>query len=663
MYCFVFPDDSLDGVCIITALKLPSVERTETLEIQFINLDDVLSCTPDLEKESLTFPQTEMDNDTGHHTDTNTNDEETYQAPNGPGMLDGDIESHDEHVGNVQTAAEDAFHSLKQCSIQLERLEMPLPAQSRPVRQNRGLRMKKILMEEKRGLREKALPSSKKAKSSDRSPRKILDNKGSGSFRKDTSYMAPLSNGSDDDSWSFYSDESSRDNSSIPSMSDSWSYYSDDSASIASLGSSSAEDGSFSNLNEDPSYTVPNNVTATSTKPSLSHATAIMPKNTVKIQCFICKQHLTTSLIKHMKTHFPTGDYACPRCDRRFRLFSSFKNHTYRSCFECNKQQVDPRQPSNAGVLFNCDKCQETFRYKISLDKHKLTHNELYCSVCRKVLRDAETLERHKISHTLFQCTRCEESFSHYILLQRHFENTHKISKPFKCNHCTKTATKLRLLIMHEWTHTGQMPFKCAQCSYRCRSDSDLNYHQRVHTREKPYLCSECGRTFSQNSNLQRHLKLVHSDSRALKRHSCSQCDKSFKERGALKKHQRVKHLHELFRHPCPYCGKMVAANTLTRHKLMHTGERPFRCTVPECDKFYRSNSEVKRHVLFHHSTERPYKCDVCGKGFIIPCLLKAHAKIHSGEKPFVCHICGKAFLKLYSMRRHKNLIHAVLSK
>uniref|UniRef100_A0A665X2Q1 C2H2-type domain-containing protein n=1 Tax=Echeneis naucrates TaxID=173247 RepID=A0A665X2Q1_ECHNA len=101
----------------------------------------------------------------------------------------------------------------------------------------------------------------------------------------------------------------------------------------------------------------------------------------------------------------------------------------------------------------------------------------------------------------------------------------------------------------------------------------------------------------------------------------------------------------------------MVSASTL-KHKLIHTGEKPFKCTVPDCDKSFRSTSEVKKHVLIQHTTERPYKCDVCGKGFIRMFLLRSHAKIHSGEKPFVCHICGKAFPKLYSMQRHKNLIH-----
>lgn len=667
-HCCLFSDGSSDGVCIISALKLPYVERTETHKktTQDNLLDDVLSCTPDLEKGSVTLPQTtHINTDTGHRTSTLQTDKTNWNfASNGPAMIFGDTTRNIENVGHPQCQAEDASHLLKQCRVQLERLEMPLSSQFRPVRQNRGLKMKKILLKEKREFWEEDHPASKKPTSPEWAPLEISDSEGSGSFNKDSSYMAPISNCSEDDSWSYYSEEDSRykTTTSSPSMADSWSYYSDDASSFMSP-VRSTEDDSWSNCsNEDPPFTGPEKVSNTSRNLGISDVKAGAPKKIRKVQCFICKEHVTTLLRKHMKIHFPTGDYACPGCDSRFKLLSSLKMHMKRRCYEYIQQQEDPERPDEAMNLYKCEECQEAFRYKVSLDKHKVTHNELYCNVCRRVLRDATMLARHKVSHTLYQCTRCEESFTHFLPLQRHFENIHKISRPFKCNHCAKTLPKLRVLILHEWTHTGHLPFQCAQCNLRFRSDAELIHHQRVHTKEKPYLCPECGKTFSQNSNLLRHLNLIHGEFRNVKRHSCSQCDKSFKEKGALIKHQRSKHLCELFRHPCPYCGKMVAANTLTRHKLMHMGERPFKCTVPDCDKFFRSTSEVKGHVLYHHTTERPYKCDVCEKGFVRKCFLNAHAKIHSGEKPFVCHICGKAFLKLYSMQRHKNLVHTFMS-
>ncbi|TKS90222.1 WD repeat domain phosphoinositide-interacting protein 3 [Collichthys lucidus] len=264
-----------------------------------------------------------------------------------------------------------------------------------------------------------------------------------------------------------------------------------------------------------------------------------------------------------------------------------------RTCFESSQQQVDPEKPDEVKNLYKCDTCQEAFRYKVSLRSHKLTHNELYCDVCRKVLRSAETLARHKASHTLFQCNRCDETFTLFKPLRSHCENVHKMNRPFTCNHCPKVFSKLRILIVHEWKHTGRLPYQCAQCGLKFRTDGDLMSHERVHTKEKPFLCAECGKSFAQRSNMLRHLNFIHGESRDEKKHSCTECGKSFKEKGALIKHQRRKHLKEMFRHPCPYCGKMVSASTIARHKLIHTGERPFKCTKSDCDRHFRMDGAI----------------------------------------------------------------------
>lgn len=659
MTLVVLSDASLGGEFIISALKLPRMEKSELLQTRACDsFVDELLCSSDLEKESLTLvPQQQT---------LETNDGQTARTPGhrGAPLLLGYSARQEENV-TVQSEAEASRHLVKECRVRLRRLDLPLSSQSRPVRANRGLRMKRILQEEKRGLGDEALPACKararKTKPSNEVSGMLSDNEDSG---KDSSYMAPISTCSEDDSWSYYSDEDSCHNaaSRSPSVTDSWSHYSDEELSavtpVTPVSSSPQSDLFHSSSNEDPSFLGAEDASVSRRTLDNGKTKRSSPKQTRQVQCFMCKERLSTSLRVHMKTHFPTNDYACPRCDGRFKLLSSLKNHLNKTCYEHSQQHVDPENLDEVKNLYRCEKCEEAFRYKVSLQRHTLTHNDLYCSVCRKVLRDSATLARHQASHTLFECSRCDEAFSLFKPLLRHYENVHDVSRPFKCSRCPKTLSKLRSLIIHEWHHTGHLPFQCAQCSLRFKCDAELMYHERVHTREKPYLCAECGKTFAHRSNLVRHLNFIHGESRNEKKHSCSQCEKSFKEKGALKKHQRSKHLRELFRSPCPSCGKMVAASTMKRHQLIHSGERPFKCTVSDCEKYYRSTSEVKRHVLIHHSTERPYKCDICGKGFVKMCYLNLHAKIHSGEKPFICNICGKAFPKAYSMLRHKKLLH-----
>ncbi|XP_033987933.1 zinc finger protein 567-like [Trematomus bernacchii] len=648
-------DSSLEDARVISVLEIPASQRSETDEPQANILDNVALSDSTVSHTT----QRKINATTEDRTRELKIDETNWTlGDNETDVLLGHFTRHEETVGLLQSQVEDGPLLLKRCSVLLERLDMPM--QSRPVRRNRGKRLKTILLEEKRGLCKEAPPAYKSASRKT----KPSDNMESGIF-SNSLYMAPINHCSDDDSWSYYSDQDLglKTPSSSLSEAGSWSNYSGEGSSFGTPVSRPIDgDSSSSCSNEDTSFIGPTNILSTSKNQGTSDIKASITRKTRKVQCFICQELVNTSLRAHMKSHFPLGEYACPRCDSRFKLYSSFRQHFNRTCFEYGQQQFDLQKPEEAMNLYKCDKCEEPFRYKVSLNRHKHTHNELYCSVCRKVLRDAATLARHKASHTPFQCNRCEETFTLFKPLSRHCENIHKISRPFKCSYCPKVVSKLRVLITHEWKHTGHLPFQCAQCGLRYKTDGDLTSHQRVHTREKPYLCAECGKTFSQKSNLLRHLNLIHSESRNEKKYSCPECEKSFKEKGALKKHQRTKHLNELFRHPCPYCGKMVSSSTIARHKLIHTGERPFKCTVPECDKYFRSTPEVKKHVLIHHTTERPYKCDICGKGFIRRCFLNAHAKTHSGEKPFVCHICGKAFPKHYSMQRHKKLVHAFVT-
>ncbi|KAM9323073.1 uncharacterized protein KZ484_021163 [Pholidichthys leucotaenia] len=613
--CQLDHDDSfVDGSCIVSALKLPSVERTEACVDLFTK---AVLCVSDLSQKKAIRT-------TRCHQTSETN---TEQANWTPGKDESPLALGDKNL-------EKSFQLTKDCCVQLKKLDMPLSLHPRPVRANRGLKMREILQEEKKGFDEETTAVDEDDSWSYYSNEdSSQDSAGSDTVPKNTR--------NDDEAWSYYSDEDSGHKTSghRSSLADSWSYYSSDESSLGTP------------ENEEPFLMDSKDVSGS------SKSKASTPKQTRLLQCFVCK-YVAPNLRGHIKSHFPSGDYTCPQCDSRFKYITGLKIHMKKVCYEYGQQYVDPEKTDELVTLYKCDKCEKAFKYKVSLEKHVLTHYELYCVICRKVLQDATTLARHKMSHTAFQCNRCDESFTLFKHLLIHCRNFHKITRPFKCNRCPKMFTRLRLLIVHEWYHTGHLPFQCTQCSLRFKCDADLVYHERVHTREKPYLCTECGKMFGQRSNLLRHLSLIHGEGRNQKNHKCTQCEKSFKEKGALKKHQRTAHLHELFRSPCPYCGKMLSSSTIKRHKLIHTGEKPFKCTKPECDKYYRSISEVRKHFLNHHSTERPYKCTVCGKGFVKMCFLNTHAKIHMEVKPFICHICGKTFNRSSGMLRHIKLIH-----
>jgi len=52
------------------------------------------------------------------------------------------------------------------------------------------------------------------------------------------------------------------------------------------------------------------------------------------------------------------------------------------------------------------------------------------------------------------------------------------------------------------------------------------------------------------------------------------------------------------------------------------------------------------------------YKCNLCGKGFPLSCLLQRHKRTHSDIKPFPCSYCQKSFSSKTTLKHHNFMRH-----
>lgn len=85
---------------------------------------------------------------------------------------------------------------------------------------------------------------------------------------------------------------------------------------------------------------------------------------------------------------------------------------------------------------------------------------------------------------------------------------------------------------------------------------------------------------------------------------------------------------------------------------LIHSGEKPYKCTVSSCKQNFRTYGHLKDHMSTHFNL-RFFYCEKCGASFSRKWTLKKHYYTHTGEKPFNCQHCTKKFADKSNLTTH----------
>ena len=146
-------------------------------------------------------------------------------------------------------------------------------------------------------------------------------------------------------------------------------------------------------------------------------------------------------------------------------------------------------------------------------------------------------------------------------------------------------------------------------------------------------------------------------------------CKRVFKSLEDMVKHITVDHINIDRRNlvcrwkDCDRLGKPFKAKyMLVVHTRRHTGERPHKCTFPNCDKTYSRLENLKTHIR-SHTGEKPYQCEFegCEKRFSNASDRAKHmTRTHTNIKSFACEVpgCSKRYTDPSSLRKHVKMVH-----
>ena len=105
----------------------------------------------------------------------------------------------------------------------------------------------------------------------------------------------------------------------------------------------------------------------------------------------------------------------------------------------------------------------------------------------------------------------------------------------------------------------------------------------------------------------------------------CLKCSKKYRDIAAFRNHIRT--VHGPRRHKCIECAKAFHSTIdLKRHKMVHTGEKPFQCPYKKCGQRFSQATTLNRHIIFQKK-EKSYVCSYtgCKKQFLDSFTMRSH--------------------------------------
>lgn len=344
-----------------------------------------------------------------------------------------------------------------------------------------------------------------------------------------------------------------------------------------------------------------------------------------------------------------------------------------------------------------CPICLMKFKSKWNAQKHGQQLHEEYdwffrppklsrnCKYCGKTFCKAAMREDHELKcggeNSPYECDHCDfksfyrGSIRDHMLKHRQYPDDEisshlkYLNRPgvFPCEICGEISNTKRAAYNHKSKHKKQNR-RLEELQKASESDpvaleklekylKKLDSNRLKSDAIYPYRCDICiDSAFKSEEGLKAHLELHNPSQKKLESmpFACNLCEQRFGLEKMLESHLRnhEKGLVEC----CQTCGRTLKKDQMSKHQMIHNGEKPFMCEV--CGKKFIYKHAVTDHMKVHSVPGGELECEKCGLKTTRRQIMSLHSKRckykYKGSDPvYRCSYCGMEFDKLSGRSKH----------